>query len=87
LNEQDYKFDKRHFVSYKNNFKWRRNMGREISLFSDYHTQENSLTNYCGLILKLLYEENPKGFEEVLVTLISDDINITVGPTFSQQQK
>jgi hypothetical protein len=62
-------------------------MSREISLFADYHRQENSLTNYCGLVLKLLYEENPKSFEEVLVSLLSDDINLTVGPSFTQQTK
>lgn len=62
-------------------------MGREISLFADYHSQENSLTNYCGLILKLLYEENPKSFEEILATLLTDEVNISVGPTFSQQTK
>lgn len=61
-------------------------MGREISLFADYHSSENSLTNYCGLMLKLLYEESPKSFEEVIVTLI-DDVDLSVGPSFTQQTK
>ena len=60
-------------------------MGREISLFSDYHAKENSLTNHCGLILKLLYEENPKSFEAVISSLSSMDFIIS--PTFEQQTK
>jgi len=55
----------------------------EISLFSDYHTKENSLTNHCGLILKLLYEENPNSFEEAISTLTSADF--IINPTFEQQ--
>jgi len=62
-------------------------MSREISIFADYHQRENSLTNYCGLLMKLLYEDNPKNFEELLTTLIETDINIFVGPKFSQQTK
>jgi len=60
-------------------------MGKEISLFSDYHAKENSLTNHCGLILKLLYEENPKSFEAVISSLSSMDFIIS--PTFEQQIK
>ena len=62
-------------------------MGREISLFSDYRQKENSLTNYCGLILKLLYTENPISFEEAITSMISGEVNLVIGPTFSQQQK
>lgn len=60
-------------------------MGRDISLFNDYHTKENILSNHCGLILKLLYEENPKSFEEVISVLTNQDFQIT--PSFSQQIK
>jgi len=62
-------------------------MGREISLFSDYHQLENRLTNYCGLMLKLVYEESPTVLEEVLSTLLKDDAKAIVGPRFSQQEK
>jgi hypothetical protein len=62
-------------------------MGREISLFSDYHQKENALTNYCGLIMKILYEDNPRKFGELLATLLKTDTNIIVGPTFTQQIK
>lgn len=58
-------------------------MSKEISLFSDYHTKENSLTNHCGLILKLLYEENPTSFEEAISSLTST--NFIINPTFEQQ--
>lgn len=62
-------------------------MGREISLFADYHQKENSLTNYCGLLMKILYEDSPKKFEELLATLLKTDTNIVVGPIFTQQTK
>lgn len=62
-------------------------MGREISLFADYHQKENSLTNYCGLLMKMLYEDSPRKFEELLATLVKTDTNIIVGPTFTQQTK
>jgi hypothetical protein len=60
-------------------------MSKEISLFSDYQTKENSLTNHCGLILKLLYEENPTSFEEAISSLTSTDF--VINPTFEQQVK
>lgn len=62
-------------------------MGRQISIFADYHKQENSLTNYCGLLMKLLYEDNPKHFEELLATLMKAETDVIVGPTFTQQTK
>lgn len=62
-------------------------MGREISLFADYHQKENSLTNYCGLLMKMLYEDSPRKFEELLATLLKTDTNIIIGPTFTQQTK
>jgi len=62
-------------------------MGREISLFADFKQAENSCTNYCGLILKLLYRENPQSFEEVIVSLLPPDTQIAVGPSFTQQTK
>jgi hypothetical protein len=60
-------------------------MGQDISLFNDYHTKENILSNHCGVILKLLYEENPRSFEEVISTLTSQDFMIS--PSFKQQIK
>jgi hypothetical protein len=62
-------------------------MSRPISLFADYHAGENSVTNYCGLVMKILYEESPKSFEEVLISLLPNDTKLTVGPTFSQQRR
>ncbi len=60
-------------------------MGQDISLFNDYHTKENILSNHCVVILKLLYEENPRSFEEVISTLTSQDFMIS--PSFNQQIK
>lgn len=62
-------------------------MSRDISLFADYHQKENSLTNYCGLVMKLLYEESPKRFQEFLTTLVDGQIDLIIGPTFKQQTK
>jgi hypothetical protein len=60
-------------------------MAQDISLFNDYRTKENILSNHCGVILKLLYEENPRSFEEVISSLTSQDFMIS--PSFKQQIK
>lgn len=60
-------------------------MRNNISLFNDYHVKENILSNHCGVILKLLYEENPRSFEEVIATLSGQDFMIS--PAFKQQIK
>ena len=59
-------------------------MGKEISYFNDYHGKENTVTNYCGLMLKLLYQSSPADFQECINTLCQN-AEITVGPTFEQQ--
>ncbi|WP_417237388.1 hypothetical protein [Bizionia paragorgiae] len=60
-------------------------MAKEIRLFNDYHTKENILSNHCGVMLKMLYEENPKSFEEVISVLSGLDFAVT--PSFEQQIK
>jgi hypothetical protein len=60
-------------------------MGKAISLFSGYSQSENRTTNYCLLILKLLYEENPKLLGDFLNSLPNIDIGDTVGVQFEQQ--
>lgn len=62
-------------------------MGTNISLFSGYSQSENRTTNYCLLILKMIYEENPKFLAGVLSTLIGEEIGDYVGVKFYQQQK
>lgn len=62
-------------------------MTRPITLFSGYSQKENRVTNYCLLILRMLYEENPKYLGEVLSTLARKDISDKVGVTFRQQEK
>lgn len=37
--------------------------------------------------MKMLYEDSPRRFEELLATLLKTDTDIIVGPTFSQQTK
>ena len=61
-------------------------MGRPVSLFSGYSQKENRVTNYSLLILKMLYEENPKYLGEVLGALIGEDISTHVGVSFHQQE-
>jgi hypothetical protein len=63
-------------------------MGRSISIFSGYSQKENRVTNYCLLILKIVYEENPKFLGEILSALIGgEDISNSVGVTFKQQER
>jgi hypothetical protein len=58
-----------------------------ISIFSDYSQKENRVTNYCLLVLKLLYEENPKYLNEILATLCGEEFSNQVGVTFKQQER
>jgi hypothetical protein len=62
-------------------------MGAPISLFSGYSQGENRTTNYCLLVLKMFYEENPKLLGEVLSELISEQAADLVGVRFLQQMK
>lgn len=62
-------------------------MGKNIQLFSGYSQQENRTTNYCMLILKMLYEENPKFLGQLLSSLINEFAGNSVGVKFKQQSK
>jgi hypothetical protein len=62
-------------------------MGMPVTLFSGYGQKENRTTNYCLLILKMLYEENPNYLAEFLTTLVGEDLGNDVGVKFLQQQK
>jgi hypothetical protein len=61
-------------------------MSQPISLFSGYSQRENRTTNYCLLLLKMLYEENPKFLEEVMNELVGEDFGKDIGVRFSQQE-
>lgn len=62
-------------------------MSRNIRLFPTYSQKENQTTNHCLLILKMLYEENPKFLSEVLSGLLGDDFSGAVGVQFTQQKR
>lgn len=62
-------------------------MGRSISLFTNYSQSENRITNYCGLMMKLIYEESPRRFGIILDKLTAGKGDIVVGPEFIQQRK
>lgn len=62
-------------------------MSRPISLFSGYSQRENRTTNYCLLLLKMLYEENPKFLAEVMTTLVGEDLGERIGVNFRQQER
>jgi hypothetical protein len=62
-------------------------MGHDISLFSGYSQKENRTTNYCLLVLKMLYEENPKFLGEVLSGLVDEELADAVGVHFRQQTR
>ena len=62
-------------------------MSRPISLFSGYSKGENRTTNYCLLVLKMLYEENPKFLAEVMSTLVGEDLGERIGVKFRQQER
>ena len=60
-------------------------MSQNIRLFPTYSQNENQTTNYCLLILKMLYEENPKFLAEVLSELLGENFSGKVGVKFAQQ--
>lgn len=62
-------------------------MSRMVSLFPRYSQKENRTTNYCLLVLRMLYEENPKLLGETLSSLIDPEIGDKVGVVFRQQEK
>ena len=62
-------------------------MGRTVSLFSGYSQRENRVTNYSLLILKMIYEENPKYLGEILGAIVGEDISNHVGVSFRQQER
>ncbi|GAB4045773.1 hypothetical protein [Spirosoma litoris] len=62
-------------------------MSRIISVFNDYSQLENRVTNYCGLIMKLVYEESPRRFRDLLDKLTEGNGELIVGPVFEQQQR
>ncbi len=62
-------------------------MSHQITLFSGYSQRENRTTNYCLLILKMVYEENPKFLAEVMTTLVGEELGERIGVKFHQQEK
>lgn len=60
-------------------------MGREISLFSGYDQPENRTTNYCLLVLRMLYQENPALLAQALAALLPGQTGVQVGMQFRQQ--
>lgn len=61
--------------------------GREISLFSGYNQRENRHTNYCLLLLKQLYEENPRSLAEALDGITGGEGDSVIGVQFRQQEQ
>lgn len=45
------------------------------------------MTNYCGLILRLLYDESPRRFEALIKDISEGIFPIRTGPIFAQQHK
>jgi len=63
-------------------------MGRMISFFSEYSMKENRVTNYCLLLLKMIYEYNIEIFSEILSAITGNEMIASfVGVSFSQQEK
>jgi hypothetical protein len=62
-------------------------MSQKICLFPTFSQKENQTTNHCLLILKMIYEENPKFLSEILSVLLGEGFSGTVGVQFMQQQK
>ncbi len=61
-------------------------MGQPVTLFSSYETEENRTRNNCLVILKLLYDEEPKFFCDALQKLVRKDFSGSGAVDFSQQE-
>jgi hypothetical protein len=62
-------------------------MSRQITLFSGYSQRENRTTNYSLLVLRMLYEENPKFLAQVFTTLVGEPLGERIGVQFRQQER
>ena len=63
-------------------------MGRKISLFTDYLGRENMTTNYCGLMMKLVYNESPSLLNKLIEMCLDGKSSVpSVGPIIEQQKR
>lgn len=62
-------------------------VGQRVSLFSGYEQGENRTTNYCVLLLQMLYAESPGLLGDFLSNLVGDEIGSRVGVQFLQQTR
>ncbi|MFL5035608.1 MAG: hypothetical protein ACJ8EC_11385, partial [Microvirga sp.] len=62
-------------------------MARILSIFNAYAGKENRVTNYCGLILKILYERSPRAFDDAVVRLTAGTVQISTRVSFVQQER
>jgi len=60
-------------------------MSQPITLFCGYSKEENRTTNYCLVVLKMLYHENPKLLADALGPLVSTDLGEHFDISFQQQ--
>jgi uncharacterized membrane protein len=60
-------------------------MGQRVSLFSGYDQGENRTTNYCLLLMQLMYSESPGLLGEFLTNLVGEEVGSRVGVQFHQQ--
>ena len=61
-------------------------MSQPVTLFCGYSKEENRTTNYCLVILKMLYHENPKLLSDALGHLTGTDLGERVDVCFRQQE-
>jgi len=62
-------------------------MARPVSLFGIYKQPENAVTNYVGVLMRLLYEESPVAFQSMVNDWLESRLGIVVGPQFLTQQR
>lgn len=63
-------------------------MPKPLSLFPTYKKNEDRISNYCGLLMRMVYEERPAAFEELLSNILDlhKSDSFYVGPRFIQQE-
>lgn len=57
-----------------------------VTLFSSYGANENTVSNYCAALMEKIYNHGPDDYNRLLEILLSDYGQVPVfGPSFSQQ--
>lgn len=62
-------------------------MGKRVSRYSKFSSDENHITNHCLFLIQQIYEDTPRNFKILLSSLFGENISAEFGIIFEQQVK